>query len=93
MEHSADSGRRRGGLLFLGIALVLLTLGLTVLKSRLGTGILFLLYWVVCFGFTALAMLTALLDAWVVRTRARSQQQDLFKRTLLDKKSPPIEDD
>lgn len=87
MANSADAARRKWGLIFLGGALVLLVFGQTVLKSWLGHGLAYLFYWLACLGFTLMAMLTALLDAWIVRTRARQQQGTLFKRTLMDERS------
>ncbi len=95
MANPADKARRRSGIIFLIVALVLLVLGLTLLKTWLGRGVLFLFYWLTCFGFTILAMLTALLDAWIVRIRARDQQEDLFKRTIMGQQSqkPEPEDD
>ncbi len=70
---------RRAGLIFLACAMVMLLLGQTVLEPYLGRRLLFVIYWLVCFGFTALAMLTALVDVWVVRSRARERQTDLIK--------------
>jgi hypothetical protein len=82
MRHPADVRRRRLGLLFLGTALGLLLLGQTALKAWLGQGFLFVVYWLTCFVFTILAMLTALLDAWITRIRARQEQEGYVKGTV-----------
>ena len=66
---------------FLLIALGLLVWGQTVLQPHL-RGMGFILYWVACFVFTGLAMLTALLDMRAVRRRIRDQQRDLVQRTI-----------
>jgi len=82
MDKTPDAVRRRVGLLFLTIALILLLLGMTVLKRPLGKGIVFLLYWLACIAFTGLALLNALLDMVIVGSRARRERNDLAKRTL-----------
>jgi len=81
MSYPADARRRWFGLFFLFIALGLLIWGQTVLEPHL-RGVGFLLYWLVCFIFTILALFTALLDLWIVRHRTRQAQQDLLKKTL-----------
>lgn len=79
MEKSSDALRRRAGLVFLTTALVLLVLGLTVLQSVLGKGLLFIFYWLGCMAFTGLALLNALLDLLIVRGRARREQRLLLE--------------
>ncbi|MEW6159226.1 MAG: hypothetical protein AB1813_17510 [Verrucomicrobiota bacterium] len=85
MAERADARRRWFGLFFLLLAGGMLIWGQTVLKSVL-QGWVFIIYWLICFGFTALAMGVALLDFWIVRRQARRQQKDLLRDTLL--KSP-----
>lgn len=92
MERSSDSLRRRVGTAFLLTALVLLLLGLTVLRGALGKGLLFIFYWLVCMGFTALALLNALLDLLIVRSRARREQRDLASRVLAGRDEDAGED-
>jgi len=53
--------------------------GQTLLKPLL-EGVVFVVYWLACMGFTALAMVTALLDIRAVRRRTRDQQRDLLQR-------------
>ncbi len=79
----ADARRRWFGVFFLIMAGGQLTWGLTVLKPHL-KGLWFIGYWLACFVFTGLALLTAMLDLWVVRRRARRQQRELFERTMGD---------
>ena len=81
MSNPADARRRWFGLFFLFIALGLLIWGQTILKPHL-SGLGFVLYWLVCFAFTILAMLTALLDFWVIRIRARREQREMIKRAV-----------
>lgn len=55
--------------------------GQTVLKERLqGWG--FIVYWLVCMGFTGLAFLTALLDFLVIRWRGRHERRRLIDKTF-----------
>lgn len=88
--NSADARRRWFGVFFLIIAAGMLIWGQTILKPRLeGAG--FVIYWLVCMGFTALAMLTALLDIWAVRRRTRDQQRELLRR-IFDERGSTKED-
>ncbi len=74
--------RRRciGGLALLA-ALGMLIAGETVLKSRLGAAE-FLFYWLLCFGFTATAIVVAFLDVQALQRRTRQEQKDLLDSTL-----------
>src|SRR5262245_30116798 len=81
MSNPQDARRRWFGLFFLFIALGLLIWGETILKPHL-KGLGFILYWLLCFICTALAMLTALLDFWIVRHRTRAAQRELLEKTL-----------
>src|SRR5438128_6512604 len=81
MSNPLDARRRWFGLFFLFVALGLLIWGQTILKSHLN-GLGFILYWFLCFIFTLLALLTALLDFWMVRRRTREAQKDLLKKAL-----------
>ncbi len=83
--NPADARRRWFGVFFLIIAAGMLIWGQTILKPRL-EGVGFVIYWLVCMGFTALAMLTALLDIWAVRRRTRDQHRDLLRR-IFDERS------
>ena len=77
--HPADARRRWFGVFFLLIAAGMLIWGQTILKPYL-EGLGFVLYWLACMAFTALALFTALLDIWAVRRRTREQQRDLLQR-------------
>lgn len=61
----------------LGIALVMLVLGETLLAKSL-SGRRFIFYWLACFVFTGLAAMTALIDFFAVRRRARIYQRELM---------------
>lgn len=65
----------------LAVAAGMLIWGKIVLDPYL-TGVLFLVYWAVCFVFTLGAIIIALLDIRAVRRRVRNQQRDLIQRTL-----------
>ncbi len=57
--------------------------GMTLLAPYLERHrLLFIAYWMTCFGMTGLAMLTALIDAWFVRREARAAQKELFHATF-----------
>jgi hypothetical protein len=76
------TARRRwfGGLVLLA-ALVLLIAGETILKDNLrGWG--FLLYWLLCFAFTGLAIIAAWLDARAVQRKSRRDARELVEHTL-----------
>jgi hypothetical protein len=95
MSNAADARRRWFGTFFLFIAIGLLIWGQTVLKPHLG-GIVYVLYWLGCFVFTGLALITAWLDLRAVRKRASKAQGELFEETLskvkLDDGSQPPPD-
>ena len=83
MLKKGDARRRWWGMFFLTVATGLLIWGQTLLKPYLeGTGIVFLVYWLSCFAFTGLAIVTALLDVWTIWRRLRRQQSELIQRTI-----------
>jgi membrane protein implicated in regulation of membrane protease activity len=79
----ADARRRWFGVFFLIVACGMLIWEQTFLKPLL-EGVVFVIYWLACMGFIALAMLTALLDIRAVRRRTRDQQRDLLQRAFDD---------
>ncbi|MBI4659050.1 MAG: hypothetical protein HY735_09420 [Verrucomicrobia bacterium] len=81
MLGPADKRRRWFGTLFLLIAGGLLVWGQTILKPHLGKGLGFVLYWLLCFFFTGLAIATALLDLWIVRRRAQLEEEELLRQS------------
>lgn len=91
------SARRRwlGGLVLLA-AVAMLICGETGLKGKLGI-LAFLIYWLVCFALTGLAIMAAFLDVRALQRRIRQEQRDLFESTLKKieaeaKTKPPLPD-
>ena len=78
---SADKRRRWFGLFYLIMAIGMVIWGQTLLKHYL-TGLSYLIYWIICFGFTLLAMLTAALDLWVIRLRQRRSENEAAREAL-----------
>jgi protein-S-isoprenylcysteine O-methyltransferase Ste14 len=71
----------------LGITLVLLACGLTVLRAWLDPREhpgRFILYWLICGWQTLLVLLLALLDVLVVRAQARAARKALRENTKLE---------
>lgn len=85
---AADKRRRWFGTCYLLLAIGLLIWGQTLLKPHLH-GLLFIVYWLACFAFTLLAMLTAMLDMWVVRLRQKRSEREAAQETL----HKPLSDD
>ncbi len=83
MANSAAALRRWFGLFFLTVAAGMLIWGQTVLKPHL-EGFNFMVYWLACFIFTFLAIVTALLDVRATRQRAEAEQRALLERTLTE---------
>ncbi len=83
MGNSADALRRWFGVFFLTVAAGMLIWGQTILEPHL-EGVMFLIYWFLCFLFTALAIATALLDVRALRRRTRREHRELLERTLED---------
>jgi hypothetical protein len=81
MALDATARRRWFGVIALAAALVMLLCGETVLKEKL-KNLTFVYYWMVCFGFTCLAILIALWDARALRRRTTREHRDLFEATL-----------
>ena len=59
----------------------MLVVGETVLKSRL-KDLSFLVYWLICFVFTGMAIFVAFLDASAVGRHTRQEARDLLETTL-----------
>jgi hypothetical protein len=69
-----------GGVM-LALALLMLVLGQFWLNSRL-SGPALLVYWTICFLFTAGAMVAALVEMRRVRRRTYEEQRKIFEETL-----------
>ena len=77
--------RRRFGSVCIGMAILLLLAGETVLRAALANNIvLFAAYWMACFILTALAAGAAIIDAARVRLESREEQRSLLEKTLLE---------
>ena len=83
MKTAEAAWRRWFGLLFLILAGGMLIWGLTLLRSQLHRWG-FIIYWTVCFVFTALAVLTALLDLIAVRRAALRERRVLVERAAAE---------
>lgn len=88
MADSADARRRWFGLFFLVLAAGMLIWGQIILRPYL-KGVWFLLYWLLCFIFTGLAIVTALLDVRATRRRTRQEHRELMERTWEDIEHKP----
>jgi len=83
MGSTSDTRRRWFGAVFLTTALGMLIAGETVLRDRLGN-VGFVVFWMVCFLLTCLALLIAFLDAAAVRRRAREEHREFLEKALKD---------
>lgn len=66
---------------FLAVALGMVVLGQTILKSRL-QGTTYVNYWLACFGCAITAVIVAWLDLRVLRLKSRDEQRQLLEKTL-----------
>lgn len=83
MLNKVDARRRWFGALFLILAGGMLAWGLTFLQAYLfKRPILFVVYWLTCFGFTGLAFIVAALDMYVVRRRIREEKRKLMNSSF-----------
>src|SRR5947207_3211178 len=86
MGNKSDHRRRWLGGVFLGMAVVMLVGGQICdaqLRERLGKAG-FLIFWMICFLFTFMAILVAFADLTVVRRRTADEQRALLEDTLGD---------
>ena len=77
-------------MLYLLLAIGMFIWGQTIFHPYL-SGFGYVCYWLVVFGFTLLAMLTALLDIWVIRLRQRRSEREAAKKVFeqTEKRNPP----
>ncbi len=83
MLTRADARRRSLGLFFLLLAVVMVIWGQTLLHPYLEQ-LSFVLYWLACMFCLLVAVAMAVLDVWVMGRRNRCQQEELYKRTLME---------
>src|SRR2546421_2980117 len=83
MDSNGFLLHRKRGMAFLIIAVVMLILGQTVLRTVL-VKVPFMLYWMGCFVFTGLAIVFAFRDVAGVQRQAREQQRELLEKTITE---------
>jgi len=81
MSLNATARRRWLGAAVLFAALLMLIGGETLLKGQLNQT-WFVLYWLICFLLTGLAISIAFLDAKIVQRRTRQEHRELLETTL-----------
>src|SRR3974390_3450609 len=81
MQLDATARRRWFGGICLGVALAMLLCGQTFLEGRL-TKTTYVVYWLICFVLTGLAMIVALRDLRSVSQRTRQEQRQLLEEAL-----------
>jgi len=81
MNISGQARRRWIGGIALGVALLMLVLGETILSGRLKPGA-FVLYWAICFVLTTAAIVVAFRDIREVQRNVGREQKDLLEGTL-----------
>ncbi len=82
MWSKTDERRRWFGSFYLVMALGMLIWGQTILKSVLAD-FWFVIYWLACFVFVAMALVTALIDLRALRRINYEEQRKLFEKTFL----------
>jgi hypothetical protein len=82
MNISGQARRRWFGGIVLGLALLMLVLGETVLKGRLNAAAVFVVYWAACFVLTLVAVLVAFRDIKDVRRNVGREQKELLEGTI-----------
>jgi len=81
VNFNVKARRRWLGAFFLLAAMVMLVAGETTTGKRL-EGALFILYWLACFGFAALAMLVAVFDVRALRREIHAEQQAMLRNVM-----------
>jgi len=85
MLTALDARRRWFGTFFLIVAGGLLLWGLTFLGPALMRNpLIFLAYWLTCFGLTVVSFGIALYDLRVMRRRLREEQKSAFDKAFQD---------
>lgn len=82
-ENPSRTRRRRFGIGCIAVAILMLVLGETVLRTKLAENpVLLVFYWMTCLVLTALAAIVAIVDAARVRRESREEQRSLIEATL-----------
>jgi hypothetical protein len=81
MGSNTSIHQRKRSMAFLIIAVVMLILGETVFRHSL-SNVSFVLYWMLCFVFTMMAVLFAFRDFAGVQRQARDEQRELLEKTI-----------
>jgi len=89
MSSASDARRRRIGLITLTIAALMLLGGQTVLAPALD-GLVFLVYWLICFFFTVASIFIAILDVRALRRHSKEIQQEIIEDTFGDLPDHPL---
>jgi len=79
--NSSSFLRRILAAVFLGSALGMLILGLTVFSVTL-EGYEFVFYWLICLGCAGLAGMMALFDLMAIKQKSREAQRELIEEIL-----------
>lgn len=81
MPQDGTRRRRWIGGVSLGLAVVMVVAGERLVRGRISRG-LELLYWLVCFVLTGVAIVVAMLDFRALKARIMSEHRDLVEKTL-----------
>jgi membrane protein implicated in regulation of membrane protease activity len=83
MSLKPQQRRRWTGAFILGLAVLMLVAGETLLKASLSP-VLMLVYWLACFALAAVAMIYAVMDASAVARQTTEERRELAARTIKD---------
>ena len=83
MKINPNLPRRWATLMFLGLAGVMLVLGLTVWRKSLA-GMGFVAYWLGCLALTLIAMLLAVREMSYIRRQNRAEKTGLIEQAFGD---------
>jgi membrane protein implicated in regulation of membrane protease activity len=81
MSLKPEQRRRWVETIVLGVAVLMLIAGETLLKGRFSP-LLMLAYWLACFAMAAMAMILAVMDASAVARRTTEERRELAARTI-----------
>jgi len=81
MSLKPEQRRRWTGAVILGIAVLMLIVGETLLKGSLSP-LLMLVYWLACFALAAVSMIYAVIDASAVARQTTKARRELAAQTI-----------